>query len=458
MAKKLLENVKKLYTGGKLENKFLLVAIILGILFIVVLPPGQSPDDINHYRRAYAISKGVLVAGERIDDDGAVGSSLPIEIEGLEKLPSKGSYERVGEAIFSGDSGEETEQAYTSAALYNFVCYLPQALGALVGRVLNFSVMGTAYLMRIFNFVVWVLLMYFAIKILPKFKIMAVFVALFPITLQEATSLSPDALTIGLSFFLVAYVLNLAYSKKGVMEKHEIGILYALAILIGLCKIVYFPLVLLYLVIPEERFGSKKRRWMHLGIIAGVSVLINLVWLAFSSGLLTETNPGVDSKEQLLGIVKNPFRYLVTILKTINAQWQLWLYNMFGILIGAFSFNLPGILFVPSFAIFVLLLAQRDESLELKKFDRCIFMTTFFSIVFLIFTSLYLQWTAVGASQVDGIQGRYFLPILMLIPLMICRKKKTKANYPTLVSPNFIVCYSAIIGIVACVTIFTQNI
>lgn len=444
--------------GVAIEKQFLLIGIVFGVLFILVLPPGQSPDDINHYRRAYGITEGSLIADEKVDGTDAIGSELPIEIESFESMPSDGSYERLGSALVRGDSGEKREQAYTNTALYNFMCYLPQVLAALVGKALHMSTMGIAYLMEVFNFTVWVLLVYFAIKLIPKFKSVILFIALLPITLQEATSMAPDALTIGLGFFLVAFVMYLAYGyKKGRMKNDELVVLYVLAIMIGFCKIVYYPLVLLYLVIPEERFGGKRQKWIHLSIIFGVTLVLNMAWLAFSSGLLMEFNPGVDSRGQLIGIVKNPIKYLCVMLRTINASGQLWLSNMLGILIGSFSINLPGGLFFISFAFLIILIMQRDESIELKRFDRIVFICVFMAIVLLIFTSLYLQWTAVGSPIIDGIQGRYFLPILIMVPVMICRSNDT-GKHTTLISDKGILYYSVFVDALAIVTILAQNI
>jgi uncharacterized membrane protein len=43
--------------------------------------------------------------------------------------------------------------------------------------------------------------------------------------------------------------------------------------------------------------------------------------------------------------------------------------------------------------------------------------------------ALYLVWTPVGASQVGGIQGRYFIPILpLLIPLFILLSRSVKVT------------------------------
>ena len=40
-------------------------------------------------------------------------------------------------------------------------------------------------------------------------------------------------------------------------------------------------------------------------------------------------------------------------------------------------------------------------------------------IIILILTSLYVQWTPFGLSKIDGVQGRYFIPILLLLPFIL---------------------------------------
>ena len=49
------------------------------------------------------------------------------------------------------------------------------------------------------------------------------------------------------------------------------------------------------------------------------------------------------------------------------------------------------------------------------------------TMVLLIATSLYLQWTVIGAStySIEGLQGRYFLPVL---PFVVCAFLSTKDN------------------------------
>ena len=48
----------------------------------------------------------------------------------------------------------------------------------------------------------------------------------------------------------------------------------------------------------------------------------------------------------------------------------------------------------------------------------------FLGVSALIFVGLYMGWTAIGKGIIDGIQGRYFIPVALL-PL-ICLIKKDK--------------------------------
>ena len=52
-----------------------------------------------------------------------------------------------------------------------------------------------------------------------------------------------------------------------------------------------------------------------------------------------------------------------------------------------------------------------------------IFTIIVICVIGLIFTSLYIQWSSPGNPTISGIQGRYFLPILPLVLLLISNLK-----------------------------------
>lgn len=440
--------------GVPLEKRFLFLALILGVMFVVILPPGQAPDDVTHFRRAYSLSTGEVMPD--LSENNEVFGSMPVEVEYMPIMPSKGTYEKLLNNM-DANSGENTDQVYTAAALYNFVCYIPQTIAIWIGKVFNFSILGIGYLVKIFNFLTWTMLVFFAIKVIPKFKKVVVFIALLPITMQEATSMSPDALTIGLSILLVSFVMFLAYGRKRSVTGKDLSILYVMACAIGLCKIVYLPLVLLCLIIPAVKFGSKKRKIIHLSIIFALVVVINLAWLILSSKYLVEYNEGVDSGIQLKNILQNPINYLEVVFGTMNIYMQSWVSNMLGLSLGAFVFNLPGMFFFLSFAIMLLLFFQRSDTLKMGTVDRFVFTSVFLIIFCLILTSLYMQWTPVGYNFVEGVQGRYFLPILLLVPIIISRRGDKKPHM-NLITQDTVLIYSLFVNVIALLTIFVQNV
>ena len=438
-----------------IEKKFLLMAIPLGFMFIVLLPPGQSPDETNNFRRAYGIASGSILA-EKTEAGG--GSELPNGIkEALVIEPEHGVYGALAEKAGTAVSTEKSLQRYANTAIYNFISYLPQVLAALIGKLFSLSILITAYLMEIFNFTIWLIVIYFAIKFMPKLKTIILFIALSPMTLQEATSLTTSGLTIGLALLLIAFVCYLAYGKKGTMNKKELTILYALAALIGLFKIIYAPLVLLFFLIPYERLGSKKQKWMHAGIMAGIFLIINISWLLVSFSLETVLQPGVDSSAQAIWILKHPLSYLMRVIATTDTYGINWIADTLGLHLGAFNMMLPNIYYPIVFGFFILLVFQRHEAIKLKAVDRIVFGSVLAIIIALLYVSEYLQWTAYGANIIEGIQGRYFLPILPLLPLAIARKSD-KLPHMELITEDKVIYYGLFINLIAFATFFARNI
>ena len=75
--------------------------------------------------------------------------------------------------------------------------------------------------------------------------------------------------------------------------------------------------------------------------------------------------------------------------------------------------------------------AITDESLKnkLKNYQVVWITLVVLAVIGLVFTSLYVQWTTVGKESIAGVQGRYFLPILPLIMLLLGSVLKIKTDY-----------------------------
>ena len=62
---------------------------------------------------------------------------------------------------------------------------------------------------------------------------------------------------------------------------------------------------------------------------------------------------------------------------------------------------------------------RERESISVSLHDKLIMYAIFLAGFALMLTSLYIQWTPYMADTVQGVQGRYFIPLLLylLIPL-----------------------------------------
>lgn len=408
----------------KIETAFLIIAIPIGILYCFSTPLGKIPDEITHSAKAIDISYGHFFS--KANENGEAELLYSSKLEDIFNSSNK-TYDNYFDSINSDEKTEEVVYKFSNMALYSPICHLSQAIGILITRCLGFSLIIQLYAGRIMNLWVSIFLIYFAVKYIPFKKILVILIALLPISMQEMASLSSDALTIAISLFFVSYILHLRFCDNvKELSRKEWIILILSSLTVSMSKIVYLPLCLLLFLIPEEKLKSRKNKIIKLGSLFVGLIIINLLWIAYSSRFLIEYNIGVNSKEQVLFILKNPIQYIYIMIRTLVIYFQSWWLGLLGYDLGIFGLNTINIcyIFVYSIAIVLLSLLFISENKEVKidKLTKLIFAFVFIGIVVLIFTSLYVQFNRVQNTQIIGIQPRYFIPLLILIPV-ICQNK-----------------------------------
>ena len=417
--------------GMKIENIFLMVAPLTCIFFLVTMPTFKNHDEYYHWLKAYEVSQGTLMTPQK---DGVQGSMMP---EGVSKvfptdwttLDYQTMKELLGVKLNEDNKGILNPE---TAAVYSFVQYIPQATGIALARLVTDNVYLITYGGRIVNMIFALLVLYFAIKLMPFGKKLLLIPAMIPIAIEGFTSLSPDAMTISVAFFYIAYILHLAFGDKEQLGIKEKAILLISSIVIALCKIVYIPLVGLILIIPKEKFKNQgnKNKILNFCVIAGIAVIINLIWLAISSRYLSTFREG-DSKIQVLLALQNPILYIQNVLYTFNLNGSNYLLSLFGADLGWGELIKLYSIVPYAFLGIYLFTAITDNELKdkFKRYQIVWISLVVLAIVGLIFTSLYVQWTTVGQTSIAGIQGRYFLPILPLVMLLLGSVVKVKSLY-----------------------------
>ena len=395
------------------ENIIMMTVLVICMTVLSVLFPLDTiPDERHHFFRAYEVANVSLISGHL--DNGGGGNYLPESVE---------RYLDDGAVI---DWNNTKQIGFQNTALYSPVNYIPQALGIKITQLFTNKVAYLYRAGRIANAVVNLLLCILALHVIPFGKRILFSIIIFPVAVQEMISLSPDGFTIAISILFFAYILRLTYAQDSVKKKDFIIILL-LGLVLSLLKIVYVFLVLLVLIIPRERFASKKNEMLFKGGGIIASGILNAIWLSISAGYMIEFQQGVDSGAQVKWIITHIVEYYGVVVKTIIMYMDVWVGNMISSTMGTLCVDTWNMVWITFLIIIVYEICNCfTYKITIKKREIIVLMGVFLLTSALILTSLYVQWTSLENDFIRGGQGRYFIPIIgcLCFSLILLRNKK----------------------------------
>ena len=302
--------------------------------------------------------------------------------------------------------------SYNNSAVYSPFSYIPQTFGILFGRLITDNIVTIFYFGRFFNFVFISFLLYISLKILPFGKESTIIFLLMPMNIFEAFSLSPDGIVVAIGFLIVSLSMNLRVKYVNKMKWYHVLVLYLAGIMISMVKIVYIPFLLFYILIPSDRFAKGlKEKIIHATSLGLIAVVLNGMWLNYCSRFLVYA--GTDAKAQLTFVICHPFEYIIIFFRTIMEYGAYYALTMVGTQLGWLDVSTIGIFGLAYLVHLVCKFRICKDKKDKDFLKKIISALTILLIMFLSFTSLYLQWTFVYSRKIDGIQGRYFIPLLL---------------------------------------------
>lgn len=178
-----------------------------------------------------------------------------------------------------------------------------------------------------------------------------------------------------------------------------------------------------------------KRLRINRGKMTSVGVMEALVfsvgWLAIAKNYLGNTRAGGDAVEKLKFIIHSPGRYLYILDKMFWQNEEGLIGEMLGSKLGSLNIaiNIMLILFI-MMLFFKIYFAEKMKREQPDYLEESVMVLLNIGIVLLIATSLYVQWTDIAAStySIEGLQGRYFLPVLPLICCAFLSAKREKID------------------------------
>ncbi len=384
------------------QRLFVVVGLSAALLFTFVTPPFQVPDEVGHFWRAMSIAYGAVVPP--VEARGGVaripqGYSTLVYVfwRDIAGAPDEKIAWKQFQTSLEVRLEAEKSAVVTFPAGYTAIPYLPQVAAALVTRVIPVRPVITFYLGRLCNAVAYVLLIALAIRITPTMRWLFAAAGLLPMALFLAASWSSDPMTVATSFLLTAGLLRGAHTWR------DIALLATCGAAVGLCKPAYFLIALLAVVTPFARVY-----WRAVVIAATAAGVAVAMWSAARTFAPQRPGAHIDPAAQIQCVRHEPSRFLEALRAELRFDYVRQAVGRLGVL----DVPLPGALV---WAELLLLLLCAWTAGNVSGPVRGAALLVSLATIAGIALSLYIGWTPPCARSIDGLQGRYLLPVVPLV-------------------------------------------
>ena len=395
-----------------------MLCLLLGAAYALLMGPLRVPDEVGHMYRSYLVSQGICTGvpaiGAPVDYshlDRFPWTQLPPGSTGADLLKLRDDTQRRPLTVIS---------LFYAVNLYSCLPYVPAGAAFRAGSLFNASPLTLMYLGRLANLIVFLLLVLLAMRLLPDFELPIAILALMPMTLHQAGSLSADGVTIGVSFALTAWLLRLATADPVAPFTRRDYLLLAVAMIVaGLCKS-SAGLAFLLVLIPEARFPNRRTRWLA---VAG------LIFLAYGTvgawQLVNQPNgevyatlkaaADVHLDDNAAAVLHRPFYFLGHVLHTIEWKTFIYLEQFVGVL-GWLEIRLPAWIIA---AYLLMLAGVAATNLALPRLTRRVRLILIAIFLLNVASLLVAFWTTETPREMQKfyaipIYGRYLIPFALL--------------------------------------------
>ncbi|MCP2291184.1 DUF2142 domain-containing protein [Nocardia amikacinitolerans] len=431
---------------GAATVAFAVITALFGSLFAVLSPPFWGHDEITQFGRAYQVAYGGFLPQKIQDDRGlAYGGDVPANVDALmgyafddyrqnpeepgAMVSDPGAYDRLKSAPV--DSPMKPVW-FTNTAAYSPVPYVPAAVGIRAAALFDLDVGGMVTLTRLAGLLAYLIVVGFGLYALRAHRVqwLGFTVAVLPIAVFQAGTVTADTLTNALAIMVSALLIKALFLGNGLSRTETVALLGA-TLLLPVSKPTYVLLAMLVVLVPVDRFGFfggaavSGFHWRRLvpWAFAAAGAVAFAVWMKIAAptgdGMSLMRPPHqwgtVKPGEQLGEILGDPLHFLSVFGDSISYRDQRWFTQFFGELGFAY-------IDVPAVAVLACLLAlavsvgiaDRMNPRTATFVRTLVVALTVAASVAMIYVTLYMSFTPVGYYIIDGVQGRYFVPLALV--------------------------------------------
>lgn len=455
----------EIYREIPIDKVYPFIAITLGIIYIVLVPAFETPDEHDHFNSAYLVSDEYMSTdyNPSIEVDKKYGPVLVRDARYVDaKFPDTSFPERIDtsqyEAYISSlgnVSSEEDVMVRTTWKSSNegFIMYYLPAVGVTFARILNLN-FGYVYgFGALLNVIFYVLMTSYAIRKMPFGKRILFIIALLPITLQQAASFSYDSGTIACITVVIAQAFFLKYGDRSTRHnwKWNIEIPFIKVSVTELLMYVFCGFLLLNvkrgvflivfllpiaLCINKKWFtGRGKLITIPVIVIAIAGAAAYVVFLGGYAKVVTFLTAVPQDIRGTFGVsgvapieyINNPGRLFSLIINYVKEEKTHIFNQLGGGVLGFYRIFMSTK--IAGFNLVLLLLSMIRYNKEDDRFhvgNRIVSFLIGLAPVVITFTAMLLYWTYPWDTKVEGFQGRYIIPTLSIMMLSVGRWQKIR--------------------------------
>jgi uncharacterized membrane protein len=419
---------------------FILYGLLATAFLAINVPPFQNPDEPMHFMRASQIADGRLISGR----------FTRTEADGSRRLLSGGPVDPAIWAAFApfnplifhpetkasrADwapgvhwSAERSDGDIQFMASYPPLFYAPSVVGILAGRYAGATIVQTLTLSRLLTGATAVAVGAVAIATAGAAGLWIFAILTLPMSLWLIASCSQDALTLAFAALAASMLVRLLRWPREQNPSALVWLGIAIA-LVGIARPPYGALSLLPLVLTRIS-------WRTRILTASACAASVVAWSAISQAT-TLTNVGAivgaDPARQIELLRADPLMVVQLMINTIRLQWPGYLITFIGQL-GWLDTALPH--WYHRVACWMLVIAATGTALSMSQGEgvslraRLVIGSSLLIAALGVVGLQYLTWTPPGQMVIDGVQGRYFLPLALPIAALLPALGDTRLSWP----------------------------
>lgn len=387
--------------------------LALGTAYAFSTPPGAVPDEATHMARMVKLTSGVLVGhdvAKRYPDvessyrpvAGRLLSGEPIAREELIEVHQRRVMcEPTVATLPRGADGYFPHHYLLTATAYRAACAVEAPFGAFL------------YSARLLNLLAFTALVAFGLRCAGFGRWGLLLVALLPMTLFQAASISADSVWLGLNLAWLGVVSGLA---SGTLDpKRATPALLLLSYAIALSK-PGSAWILAALLLARPAWSVSGRSFLPpVLLFVAFPMLVHVAWSLAAAG----SAPGiadVDPRANLDELTSRPWVFLALAWETYAGPHLLLLYRGAVGVLGWLDVPLPVHAYGLAAAALACALVLGEPVARLPGCKaRALALVLAGGSLLLVALPLYVYWTPTGLPWIRGLQGRYFLPTIALV-------------------------------------------